>query len=100
MNRLIESKLAGGAGNRGIHERTLLEMMLVSPTDKMCIPHAGTAVWERSAICIWWFPANAPCLEIFNNRPIGYYEYPFAMFEIHRHLIRFLPFAAGTFAWV
>jgi L-alanine-DL-glutamate epimerase-like enolase superfamily enzyme len=64
LNRLIEMKLAGGEGNRGIHEfRSLLEkgcfdivqpeVMLEGPThlrkiaviaesmNKMCIPHVG-----------------------------------------------------------
>jgi L-alanine-DL-glutamate epimerase-like enolase superfamily enzyme len=105
LNRLIEMKLAGGEGNRGIHEfRTLLErgcfdivqpeVMLEGPLhlrkiavlaesmNKMCIPHVGDGrlgtICDLHLVASW---PNAPYLEIFNDVPIGDYEYPFAMFE-------------------
>jgi L-alanine-DL-glutamate epimerase-like enolase superfamily enzyme len=105
LNRLIEMKLAGGEGNRGIHEfRTLLEkgcfdivqpeVMLEGPLhlrkiavlaesmNKMCIPHVGDGrlgtICDLHLVASW---PNAPYLEIFNDAPIGNYEYPFAMFE-------------------
>ena len=105
LNRLIEMKLAGGEGNRGIHEfRTLLErgcfdivqpeVMLEGPLhlrkiavlaesmNKMCIPHVGDSrlgtICDLHLVASW---PNAPYLEIFNDVPIGNYEYPFAMFE-------------------
>jgi len=105
LNRLIEMKLAGGEGNRGIHEfRTLLEkgcfdivqpeVMLEGPVhlrkiavlaesmNKMCIPHVGDSrlgtICDLHLVASW---PNAPYLEIFNDVPIGDYEYPFAMFE-------------------
>jgi len=105
LNRLIDMKLAGGEGNRGIHEfRTLLEkgcfdivqpeVMLEGPThlrkiaviaesmNKMCIPHVGDS--RLGTICHLHLVAswpNAPYLEIFNDVPIGNYEHPFAIFE-------------------
>jgi D-galactarolactone cycloisomerase len=105
LNRLIAMKLAGGEGNRGIHEfRTLLErgcfdivqpeVMLEGPLhlrkiavlaesmNKLCIPHVGDS--RLGTICDLHLVAscpNAPYLEIFNDAPIGNYEYPFAMFE-------------------
>jgi len=105
LNRQIEMKLAGGEGNRGIHEfRTLLEkgcfdivqpeVMLEGPThlrkiaviaesmNKMCIPHVGDSrlgtVCDLHLVASW---PNAPYLEIFNDVPIGNYEYPFEIFE-------------------
>jgi len=105
LNRLIEMKLAGGEGNRGIHEfRTLLEkgcfdivqpeVMLEGPThlrkiaviaesmNKMCIPHVGDSrlgtICDLHLVASW---PNAPYLEIFNDVPIGNYEHPFAIFE-------------------
>ena len=105
LNRLIEMKLAGGEGNRGIHEfRTLLEkgcfdivqpeVMLEGPThlrkiaviaesmNKLCIPHVGDSrlgtVCDLHLVASW---PNAPYLEIFNDVPIGNYEHPFAIFE-------------------
>ncbi len=105
LNRLIAMKLAGGEGNRGIHEfRTLLErgcfdivqpeVMLEGPThlrkiaviaesmNKFCIPHVGDSrlgtICDLHLVASW---PNAPYLEIFNDAPIGNYEYPFAMFE-------------------
>jgi L-alanine-DL-glutamate epimerase-like enolase superfamily enzyme len=105
LNRLIEMKLAGGEGNRGVHEfRTLLErgcfdivqpeVMLEGPLhlrkiavlaesmNRMCIPHVGDSrlgtICDLHLVASW---PNAPYLEIFNDSPIGNYEYPFAMFE-------------------
>jgi D-galactarolactone cycloisomerase len=105
LNRLIEMKLAGGEGNRGIHEfRTLLEkgcfdivqpeVMLEGPThlrkiaviaesmNKFCIPHVGDSrlgtICDLHLVASW---PNAPYLEIFNDVPIGNYEYPFQIFE-------------------
>jgi D-galactarolactone cycloisomerase len=105
LNRLIEMKLAGGEGNRGIHEfRTLLEkgcfdivqpeVMLEGPThlrkiaviaesmNKLCIPHVGDSrlgtVCDLHLVASW---PNAPFLEIFNDVPVGNYEHPFAIFE-------------------
>jgi len=105
LNALVEMKLAGGEGNRGVHEfRTLLErgcfdivqpeVMLEGPThlrkvaviaesmNKMCIPHVGDSrlgtICDLHLVASW---PNAPFLEIFNDRPIGNYEYPFAIFE-------------------
>jgi len=105
LNRQIEMKLAGGEGNRGIHEfRTLLEkgcfdivqpeVMLEGPThlrkiaviaesmNKFCIPHVGDSrlgtVCDLHLVASW---PNAPYLEIFNDVPIGNYEYPFEIFE-------------------
>ena len=105
LNRLIEMKLAGGEGNRGIHEfRTLLEkgcfdivqpeVMLEGPThlrkiaviaesmNKFCIPHVGDSrlgtICDLHLVASW---PNAPYLEIFNDVPIGNYEYPFEIFE-------------------
>jgi D-galactarolactone cycloisomerase len=104
-NRLIEMKLAGGEGNRGVHEfRTLLEkgcfdivqpeVMLEGPLhlrkiavlaesmNKMCIPHVGDSrlgtICDLHLVASW---PNAPYLEIFNDAPIGNYEHPFAMVE-------------------
>ena len=105
LNRLIEMKLAGGEGNRGVHEfRELLErgcfdivqpeVMLEGPThlrkvaviaesmNKMCIPHVGDSrlgtICDLHLVASW---PNAPYLEIFNDRPIGNYEHPFSVFE-------------------
>ena len=105
LNRQIEMKLAGGEGNRGIHEfRTLLEkgcfdivqpeVMLEGPThlrkiaviaesiNKFCIPHVGDSrlgtVCNLHLVASW---PNAPYLEIFNDVPIGNYEYPFEIFR-------------------
>ena len=105
LNRMISMKLAGGEGNRGIHEfRDLLErgvfdivqpeVMLEGPThlrkiavlaesmNKMCIPHVGDSrlgtICDLHLVASW---SNAPYLEIFNDRPIGNYEYPFQIFE-------------------
>ena len=105
LNRLIEMKLAGGEGNRGIHEfRALLEkgcfdivqpeVMLEGPThlrkiaviaesmNKFCIPHVGDSrlgtICDLHLVASW---PNAPYLEIFNDVPIGNYEYPFQIFE-------------------
>jgi len=105
LNRLIEMKLAGGEGNRGIHEfRTLLErgcydivqpeVMLEGPTHlrkiaviaesmkKLCIPHVGDSrlgtICDLHLVASW---PNAPYLEIFNDRPIGNFEYPLEIFE-------------------
>lgn len=105
LNRLIEMKLAGGEGNRGIHEfRSLLEkgcfdivqpeVMLEGPThlrkiavlaesmNKFCIPHVGDSrlgtICDLHLVASW---PNAPYLEIFNDVPIGNYEYPFQIFE-------------------
>ena len=105
LNRLIEMKLAGGEGNRGVHEfRWLLEkgcfdivqpeVMLEGPThlrkvaviaesmNKLCIPHVGDSrlgtICDLHLVASW---PNAPYLEIFNDRPIGNYEYPFEIFE-------------------
>jgi L-alanine-DL-glutamate epimerase-like enolase superfamily enzyme len=105
LNRLIEMKLAGGEGNRGIHEfRALLEkgcfdivqpeVMLEGPThlrkiaviaesmNKLCIPHVGDSrlgtICDLHLVASW---PNAPYLEIFNDVPIGNYEYPFQIFE-------------------
>ena len=105
LNRLIEMKLAGGEGNRGIHEfRWLLEkgcfdivqpeVMLEGPThlrkiaviaesmNKLCIPHVGDSrlgtICDLHLVASW---PNAPYLEIFNDVPIGNYEYPFQIFE-------------------
>ena len=105
LNRLIEMKLAGGEGNRGIHEfRTLLErgcfdivqpeVMLEGPLhlrkiavlaesmNKLCIPHVGDSrlgtICDLHLVASW---PNAPYLEIFNDAPIGNYEYPFGIFE-------------------
>ncbi|MES1257765.1 MAG: mandelate racemase/muconate lactonizing enzyme family protein [Acidobacteriota bacterium] len=105
LNRLTEMKLAGGEGNRGIHEfRTLLEkgcfdivqpeVMLEGPLhlrkiavlaesmNKLCIPHVGDSrlgtICDLHLVASW---PNAPYLEIFNDDPIGNYEHPFAMFE-------------------
>jgi L-alanine-DL-glutamate epimerase-like enolase superfamily enzyme len=105
LNRLFEMKLAGGEGNRGIHEfRTLLEkgcfdivqpeVMLEGPThlrkiaviaesmNKFCIPHVGDSrlgtICDLHLVASW---PNAPYLEIFNDVPIGNYEYPFQIFE-------------------
>ena len=105
LNRLIEMKLAGGEGNRGIHEfRSLLEkgcfdivqpeVMLEGPThlrkiaviaesmNKFCIPHVGDSrlgtICDLHLVASW---PNAPYIEIFNDVPIGNYEYPFQIFE-------------------
>jgi len=105
LNRLIDMKLAGGEGNRGIHEfRTLLErgcfdivqpeVMLEGPLhlrkiavlaesmNKLCIPHVGDSrlgtICDLHLVASW---PNAPYLEIFNDTPIGNYEYPFGIFE-------------------
>ena len=105
LNRLIEMKLAGGEGNRGIHEfRALLEkgcfdivqpeVMLEGPThlrkiaviaesmNRLCIPHVGDSrlgtICDLHLVASW---PNAPYLEIFNDVPIGNYEYPFQIFE-------------------
>ena len=105
LNRLIEMKLAGGEGNRGMHEfRTLLdrgcydivqpEVMLEGPShlrkvavlaesaNKLCIPHVGDSrlgtICDLHLVASW---PNAPYLEIFNDVPIGNYEYPFTIFE-------------------
>ena len=50
--------------------------------NKMCIPHVGDSrlgtICDLHLVASW---PNAPYLEIFNDSPIGNYEYPFAMFE-------------------
>lgn len=107
LNRMITMKLAGGEGNRGIHEfRDLLEkgcfdivqpeVMLEGPShlrmvsamaqsmDKMCIPHVGDM--RFGTICdlhliASWPEANSPYIEIFNDEPIGNFTYPFSIFE-------------------
>jgi L-alanine-DL-glutamate epimerase-like enolase superfamily enzyme len=105
LNSLVEMKLAGGEGNRGIHEFRMLlekgcfdivqpEVMLEGPThlrkiaviaesmNKLCIPHVGDSrlgtICDLHLVASW---PNAPYLEIFNDRPIGNYEYPFSIFE-------------------
>ncbi len=107
LNRMITMKLAGGEGNRGVHEfRDLLEkgcfdivqpeVMLEGPTHlrmiaaiaqsmyKMCIPHVGDM--RLGTICdlhliASWPEATSPYIEIFNDQPIGNYTYPFSIFE-------------------
>jgi D-galactarolactone cycloisomerase len=107
LNRMITMKLAGGEGNRGIHEfRDLLdkgcfdivqpEVMLEGPShlrkievlaetaNKMCIPHVGDS--RLGTVCdlhlvASWPVETAPYLEIFNDQPIGDYTGPFAVFE-------------------
>jgi L-alanine-DL-glutamate epimerase-like enolase superfamily enzyme len=105
LNRLIEMKLAGGEGNRGVHEfRWLLErgcfdivqpeVMLEGPThlrevavlartrNKMCIPHQGDGrfgtICDLHLVASW---PNSPYLEIFNDVPLGEYTNPFSIFE-------------------
>jgi D-galactarolactone cycloisomerase len=105
LNHLMEMKLAGGEGNRGIHEfRALLErgcydvvqpeIMSEGPTHlrrvaviaesmkKFCVPHQGDSrlgtICDLHLVASW---PNAPYLELFNDRPTGDYEHPFAMFE-------------------
>jgi len=105
LNRLVEMKLAGGEGNHGIHEfRDYLErgcfdivqpeVMIEGPTrlrkiaviaesmNKLCIPHVGDSrlgtICDLHLVASW---PNAPYLEIFNDKPIGNYEHPFAIFE-------------------
>ena len=105
LNALVEMKLAGGEGNRGVHEFRMLlekgcfdvvqpEVMLEGPThlrkvaviaesmNKLCIPHVGDSrlgtICDLHLVASW---PNAPYLEIFNDRPIGNYEYPFSIFE-------------------
>jgi L-alanine-DL-glutamate epimerase-like enolase superfamily enzyme len=87
LNRLLEMKLAGGEGNRGVHEfRTLLEkgcfdivqpeVMLEGPLhlrkiavlaesmNKLCIPHVGDSrlgtICDLHLVASW---PNAPYLE-------------------------------------
>jgi L-alanine-DL-glutamate epimerase-like enolase superfamily enzyme len=107
LNRMIHMKLAGGEGNREIHEfRDLLEkgvfdivqpeVMMEGPTHlrmisamaqsmyKMCIPHVGDM--RLGTVCdlhliASWPEANSPYIEIFNDQPIGNYTYPFSIFE-------------------
>ena len=107
LNRMIDMKLAGGEGNRGVNEfRDLLEKgcfdivqpenMLEGPTHlrmisalaqsmyKMCIPHVGDM--RLGTICnlhliASWPEENSPYIEIFNDQPIGNYTYPFSIFE-------------------
>ena len=107
LNRMIDMKLAGGEGNRGVHEfRDLLEkgcfdivqpeVMLEGPSHlrmvsaiaqsmyKMCIPHVGDM--RLGTVCdlhliASWPEANSPYIEIFNDQPIGNYTYPFSIFE-------------------
>jgi D-galactarolactone cycloisomerase len=107
LNRLIEMKLAGGEGNRGLNEfRDLLEKgcfdiiqpevmsqgpavlrkcaVLAESMQKMCIPHEGDS--RLGTICdlhliASWPETVAPYLEIFNDQPVGNYTYPFAIFE-------------------
>jgi D-galactarolactone cycloisomerase len=105
LNRLIEMKLAGGEGNRGIHEFRMLlervcfdivqpEVMREGPThlrkiavlaesmNKMCIPHQGDGrfgtICDLHLVATW---SHAPYLEIFNDVPIGDYSNPLAIFE-------------------
>jgi L-alanine-DL-glutamate epimerase-like enolase superfamily enzyme len=105
LNNLVEMKLAGGEGNHGLHEfRAYLErgcydiiqpeVMLEGPArlrkvaviaesmNKMCIPHVGDSrlgtICDLHLVASW---PNAPYLEIFNDKPIGNYEHPFAIFE-------------------
>jgi D-galactarolactone cycloisomerase len=107
LNRMITMKLAGGEGNRGVHEfRDLLEkgcfdivqpeVMLEGPAHlrmvsaiaqsmyKMCISHVGDM--RLGTICdlhliASWPEENSPYIEIFNDEPIGNYTYPFSIFE-------------------
>ena len=107
LNRMITMKLAGGEGNREVHEfRDLLEkgcfdivqpeVMLEGPSHlrlisamaqsmyKMCIPHVGDS--RLGTICdlhliASWPEATSPYIEIFNDEPIGNYTYPFSIFE-------------------
>lgn len=107
LNRRIDMKLAGGEGNRGVHEfRDLLEkgcfdivqpeVMLEGPSHlrlisaiaqsmyKMCIPHVGDM--RLGTVCdlhliASWPEENSPYIEIFNDEPIGNYTYPFSIFE-------------------
>jgi len=107
LNRMITMKLAGGEGNRGIHEfRDLLEkgcfdivqpeVMLEGPVhlrkvavlaesmNKMCMPHVGDS--RLGTVCdlhlvASWPETVAPYLEIFNDQPIGDYTWPFSIFE-------------------
>ncbi len=107
LNRMIYMKLAGGEGNREVHEfRDLLdkgvfdivqpEVMLEGPSHlrmisamaqsmyKMCIPHVGDM--RLGTVCdlhliASWPEENSPYIEIFNDQPIGNYTYPFSIFE-------------------
>jgi len=105
LKSLTSMHLAGGEGNRGLNEyKDLLEkssfdiiqpeVMLNGPNVlrkaavlaesryKMIEPHVGDS--RLGTVCdlhlIATFP-NTPMLEIFNDQPIGNFEYPFGIFE-------------------
>jgi L-alanine-DL-glutamate epimerase-like enolase superfamily enzyme len=107
LNKGLSMHLAGGEGNRGMPEfRALLEsgaFDIVQPEilidgpihmhkvanmaesmHKMCMPHQGDS--RLATICILhqiasWPEIVSPWFEIFNDRPVGDYTHPFAIFE-------------------
>jgi L-alanine-DL-glutamate epimerase-like enolase superfamily enzyme len=107
LNRGLSMHLAGGEGNRGVHEfRALLERgafdivqpeilidgpihmhqiaTLAGTMNRMCMPHQGDS--RFATICILhqvasWPETVAPWFEIFNDQPVGDYVHPFAIFE-------------------
>lgn len=107
LNKGLSMHLAGGEGNRGMPEfRTLLERnafdilqpeilidgpihlhkvaTLAESMHKMCMPHQGDS--RLATICILhqiasWPEIVSPWFEIFNDKPVGDYIHPFAIFE-------------------
>ena len=105
LNRLIEMPIAGGEGNRGLHEfRWLLEKgcfdivqpevqlegplelrkiaVLAESMDKLIVPHVGdgsvATICNLHLVASW---PNAPYIEIFHDLPMDLYSNGFAIFE-------------------
>jgi L-alanine-DL-glutamate epimerase-like enolase superfamily enzyme len=105
LNRLVEMPIAGGEGNRGLHEfRWLLEKgcfdivqpevqlegplelrkiaVLAESMNKMIAPHVGdgsvATICNLHLIASW---PNSNYLEIFHDLPMREYSHGFAIFE-------------------
>jgi L-alanine-DL-glutamate epimerase-like enolase superfamily enzyme len=105
LNRLIEMPIAGGEGNRGLHEfRWLLEKgcfdivqpevllegplelrkisVLAESMNKLIVPHVGdgglATICNLHLVASW---PNSPYLEIYHDPPVREYSHGFAIFE-------------------
>jgi L-alanine-DL-glutamate epimerase-like enolase superfamily enzyme len=105
LNRLVEIPIAGGEGNRGLHEfRWLLEKgcfdivqpevlldgplelrkiaVLAESMDKLIVPHVADG--GVGTICVMHLVAswpNAPYMEIYHDLPLREYSHGFAILE-------------------
>jgi L-alanine-DL-glutamate epimerase-like enolase superfamily enzyme len=105
LNRLVEIPIAGGEGNRGLHEfRWVLEKgcfdivqpevlldgplelrkiaVLAESMDKLIVPHVADG--GVGTICVMHLVAswpNAPYMEIYHDLPLREYSHGFAILE-------------------